>query len=252
MSAPIDLRAAARARAVTLEGEPLDRGQALATWRGRMINEFASAPVFADLAAQLDEAGAEPTLVAEVRAMADEERHHGALCGAVVVALGGEAVAPAPHRERLPGHPAVDRFEAVTRNLLSVCCLSETVACALIDAERREAPAGPLRDVLGSILADEVGHARLGWRWLAAHAERLAEPALRARLGDWLAVAFAHVEAHELANLRPGATPDPAFGVCDGADARGLFYDTVEQVIVPRLTAHGLPAAEAWSRRGAA
>lgn len=245
----VDLRAAARALMPSLP-DPAHRAAAVATWRGRMVNEFSSAPVFTGLAAQLEAAGA-PGWAAEAAEMAGEEHRHGALCGAVVEALGAEAVAPAPARDPLPEHLAVDRFEAVTRNLLSVCCLSETVACALITAERAEMPEGPLRALLGEILADEVGHARLGWRWLAAHTERLADPALRARLGAWLRVAFAHLEVHELANLVPGSPTDPALGLCDAHAARALFRQTVEQVIVPRLEAHRLPAAQAWRDRAA-
>jgi hypothetical protein len=43
--------------------------------------------------------------------------------------------------------------------------------------------------------------------------------------------------------------PVPELGVCDGRDARDLFYATVRDVIVPRLADLGLPAREAWERR---
>ncbi|MCA9526510.1 MAG: ferritin-like domain-containing protein [Myxococcales bacterium] len=247
----LDLRVAARAIAPEVVADPATREAALHTWRGRMVNEHGSAPVFLALADQLADAGAPAAQIEAVRAMADEERAHGVLCGSVVEALGGEALAPALPEEPLPVHADVDRFEAVTRNLLSVCCLSETVAVALIGAERLEMPAGPLQDVLTRILADEVGHARLGWKWLAEHQDRLDAPR-RARLGRYLAVAFAHLEAHELAQLKPGGPVDPRLGVCDGAAARALFYATVETVIVPRLDALGLPARQAWAERAAA
>lgn len=54
-----------------------------------------------------------------------------------------------------------------------------------------------------------MGHARFGWRLVAALAPTLD----------------------------------------DGA--RALFYDTVEQVIVPGLEQHGLPAHDAWNERHA-
>jgi len=43
-----------------------------------------------------------------------------------------------------------------------------------------------------------------------------------------------------------------AYGLCDGADARALFYDTVRDVIIPRLEAHGVPAEAAWKARASA
>ncbi|WP_106087683.1 hypothetical protein [Enhygromyxa salina] len=42
-----------------------------------------------------------------------------------------------------------------------------------------------------------------------------------------------------------------AFGLCNGAAARELFYACVEAVIIPGLEAHGLPARRAWVRRRA-
>jgi len=221
------------------------------TWSGRMINEHGSAAVFEGLAAQLRDLGAPDADVAACAAFAGEERLHGVLCAAVVEALGGEARALVDEPAPLPRHLDVAPAEAALRNILSICCLAETVAVSIIGAERLEMPDGPLRDLLGRILADEVGHARFGWRYLDRVAKDLDEGA-RARLGDYLAVAFAHLERHELDHLHAGGRVPPggaALGLCDGGEARELFYDTVRAVIIPRLEAHGLPAAAAWDRR---
>ncbi|HRH01074.1 MAG TPA: hypothetical protein PLR99_32770, partial [Polyangiaceae bacterium] len=79
-------------------------------------------------------------------------------------------------------------------------------------------------------------------------------PAERGRLERYLAVALAHLERHELAHLplaatRPGGD---ALGLCSGAEARALFYATVECAIVPGLERLGLGAAAAWERRARA
>src|SRR5204863_6003737 len=129
-------------------------------------------------------------VVSEVRGFAAEERRHGVLCGAVVEALGGEALAEIPDGEEYPAHEdAVTPLEAALRNMLSICCLSETVAVSLIGAERIEMPEGELRDLLTKIFADEVGHSRFGWRTLARVAPTL-DGATKERLGDYLEVAF--------------------------------------------------------------
>ncbi|MEZ4468789.1 MAG: hypothetical protein R3F43_31265 [bacterium] len=100
----------------------------------------------------------------------------------------------------------------MTRNLLSVCCLSETVAVALIGAERLEMPEGPLRDILTRILADEVGHARLGWRWLADHQQRL-DAERRERPGPLPGRRVrAPAKAHELARPGPAVEVDRPSG----------------------------------------
>ncbi|MGZ3416371.1 MAG: ferritin-like domain-containing protein [Polyangiales bacterium] len=247
----LDLREASRAAMPTVPRLPHLAIAARATWHGRMINEWCSARVFSALAEQLEDAGFSAEEVEACRGFASEERRHGVLCGAVVEALGGEACAEIGALPNVPRHDAVDRREAIVRNLLSVSCMSETVAVALIGAERHEMPSGALRDLLDGIWADEIGHARFGWRIVERVVPEL-DAAAHHRLAAYLRVAFAHVEEHELAHLPAnGAPPEEGkqLGLCDGGDARTLFYDTLETVIVPRLEALGLSARLAWRNR---
>jgi hypothetical protein len=139
----------------------------------------------------------------------------------------------------------------VLRNVLSIGCLSETVAVSLIGAERLAMQPGALRDTLETILADEIGHARFGWKLLTELTPRLTE-AERGRFSRYLSVAFDALERHELANISPVSSPGEGaaeLGICDGHDMRALFYATVTDVIVPRLEALGLEAARAWEER---
>ena len=254
MMSALDLRVDARRHMPTLPDLPHLTAGARRTWFGRMVNEYGSARVFDALAAQLEAARFSPEIVAECKWFAAEERIHGMLCGAVVEALGGDAFAELPEGEAFPVHDDVPPLEAAVRNLLSISCLSETVAVALIGAERLEMPDSQLRDVLTRIYADEVGHARFGWRLMGELAPTLA-PEVRESLADYLVVAFAHLEAHELSHLPANVRPPPegvALGLCNGADARELFYDAVSEVIVPGLEALGIPAKRAWLERSLA
>ena len=248
----LDLREAAReAVPAALPQLPHLREAAIETWLGRMRNEHGSARVFEGLAVQLRAAGLPDLEVERCLAFAEEERYHGVLCGAVVEALGGEALGPALPEAPFPTHPGASPLEAALRSMLSVCCLSETVAVALIGAERLDMPEGPLRELLTGIYADECGHANFGWRLLPGLlAQTTASD--RAGLEAYLRLAFGHLEAHELSHLpAEGGFPaeGAALGLCNGASARGLFYDAVEQVIVPGLQAAGLDAASAWRTR---
>ena len=258
----LDLRAAAQAHIPQLpRSAEVQRlyPAAIETWRGRMINEHGSAQVFEGLCQQLeqlDELRLTEAELKRVREFAAEERQHGVLCGAVVEALGGNAEAPPLDQESYPLHEDATRLEAVLRNLLSICCLSETVAVALIGAEREEMPDGELRELLTTIWADECGHANFGWRLLprllAAGAE---DTTLASRLTEYLVVALAHLEQHELAHLPSRARPPAAgvaLGLCSGREARALFYATVEGIILPGLDSHGLNASAAWKRRSEA
>lgn len=247
--ATLDLRVQAQSHKPALTSMPHLKEAAIATWRGRMINEHSSARVFDGLARQFAAAGVHD-IVAEVKAFAAEERNHGVLCGAVVEALGGQALAEVPDGDEYPEHDDVEPLEGALRNMLSICCLSETVAVSLIGAERIEMPEGELRELLTRIFSDEVGHSRFGWRTLGRLAPTL-DAAMKDRLGDYLEVAFDHLVEHELSHLPESSQPPPdgvVLGLCSGSDARKLFFDTVESVIVPGLEAHGIPALRAWAR----
>jgi hypothetical protein len=245
----LDLTVEARARTPIIESPGELTPAVIATWRGRMINEHGSSYVFDQLAVQLAAIGLAEE-AEQVERFAAEEREHGALCGAVVEAAGGEARARALPIRELPAHADTTPRAAALRNVISICCMSETVAVSLIGAERLEMPEGSLRALLTTIWSDEVGHARFGWRLLARLVPELTGEELAA-LARYLPIAFGHLEAHELAHLPLGEWPDRgvAYGLCGGADARSLFYETVDEVIVPQLEALGLPAADAWARR---
>jgi hypothetical protein len=251
MTGWLDLRDDARRNRPEVPDLPALRPAAIATWHQRMVNEHQSSYVFAALAEQARALSLSADKVEALREFEAEERRHGVLCGAVVEALGGEARSEVEPPRAVPRHGSVAPLEGFLRNVLSVSCLSETVAVALIGAERLEMPEGPLRELLTRIWADEVGHARFGWRLLGELADSLPS-AQRARLSLYLRVALRELERHELAFLPLESQPPAAgaaLGLCSGADARGLFYETVEQAIVPRLEALGFAAAQAWLRR---
>jgi hypothetical protein len=233
----VDLRVEARGVMPTaLPDLPELRVMAIGTWAGRMKNEYGSSRVFEALAAQLDDAGLGGD---ECRAFAEEERRHGVLCGAVVEALGGEACFDLDDAPPLPTHDDTTKRVAALRNVMSVGCMSETVAVALIAAERLEMPEGALRALLTTIWADEIGHARFGWSTLAREVPKLSEPERRA-LGAYVPVAIEHLVEHELAHLPLASRPPEEgakLGLCSGEKARTLFFSTLEEVILPGLRA---------------
>lgn len=251
MGAILDLRT--DARACMPELPPLEHlyRDVQQTWLGRMENEHASAKVFEGLAIQIRALALDEALARECDGFAAEERGHGVLCGAVVEAALGEARAHIALRDPFPMHEDAPPFEGLLRNLISVSCLSETAAVALIGAERLAMPEGSLRRLMTRIYSDEVGHARFGWK-LAADLVPRVDASMRERLSAYLSLAFAHFEAHELAHLPEGYDPPPegaALGLCRGRDARALLYDTIEAVMIPGLTRLGLDAARAWRLR---
>src|SRR6185295_9716917 len=90
--------------------------EAIPTWLARMVNEYSSADVFEALAPQLAKAGFASELSRECDSFAAEERRHGVLCGALVQALGGQAVAQVRPRATFPLHPDAPMRSAALRN----------------------------------------------------------------------------------------------------------------------------------------
>ena len=226
-----------------------ERNLAMETWRGRMRNEYVSARIFEQLLEQMKTVGVSLRRQESIARMMEDELRHGKLCAGVVLALGGEPISEIGALPDVPKHGDADALEALLRNVLSVSCLSETVAVGLISAERLHSVHPVLEETLRSILADEVQHARFGWTLLDDVSDSLT-PRIRRRLGDYLAPAFASLRAYEFDNLPAQSAPSDAgeaVGLCDGPSSRRIFMDTVTDVIIPGLEAHGLPAARAWS-----
>ena len=247
----LNLREQARQNMPVVPNIPELNSAAIDTWKARMVNEYGSARVFEGLHRQLSKCDLAPSDLSRLASFAEDERRHGILCGAVVEALGGSAVAPSLEVVPFPEHPDVSVLEGAIRNLISISCMSETVAVALIGAERLEMPDGPLKDLLTTIYADECAHANFGWRLLGDLLERGGDE-LKEKIKPYVQLAFAHLEKHELAHLPISARPPKEglkLGLCSGVDARTLFYATIEQVIIPGLTAHGLDAKWAWDTR---
>ncbi|MCO4763404.1 MAG: hypothetical protein KC502_17940 [Myxococcales bacterium] len=163
----IDLREPAAQGATAHQDLPdlttVEWTQAIDTWRGRVVNETVSSRVFAAMIPQALAAGASAdTLQRLARAVGDELRH-GRQCAAVVSALGGDAYAEIEALQPVPTHDDASSIEGLLRNIISISCLSETVAVALIGAERLRTGPASIETTLSQILADEVQHARLGW-----------------------------------------------------------------------------------------
>jgi hypothetical protein len=234
----LDLRAPAASHRPRLDGAPPHLfAQALGTWRARMKNEYGSHRVFLALASQLERAGFDAEEVQACYEFAEEEKHHGVLCGAVVESLGGRAEVELADAEHFPEHPDAPPRAAALRNVIHICCLSESVAVALIGAERLEMMEGSeLHSLLTTIYSDEVGHARFGWKLLERYGATLSDQE-RAAIERYLPTAFAHVIKHELSHLPDVPSPEggACLGLCSGHDARELLFETIERVIRPGL-----------------
>lgn len=222
-------------------------------WRHRMFVEHRSSTVFSQLAHQLIERNAPLDAKTVMMRMALDELRHTATCAEVITALGGVAEKEGDFAiQPLAQHPGVPIEERVLRNVLYTTTLSELVACARFSAtlERTEHPF--FRYQLRRLLTDEVLHAQFGFYylmiekpWLEAHPERVAS------IERYLVHAFAVIE-EELAPKPPFPMLPPALSAlgCESpAEARDVFYATMEGATAPGIARFGIDAPKAWRER---
>jgi hypothetical protein len=220
--------------APTLDDE--SRQAAIVEWTHRMADELVASRLFAGLLPQMMRAGVDAGFQAAAAEAVVDELRHARLCAAVIETLGGDVQPPVLGFEDVPRHEDVGVLEALLRNVLSICCLEETAAVALLESDHRLARESTLRRVIAEILDDEIRHSRLGWRMLQSLAPRIDRP-MRKRLGAYLVPAFARLfDSHLTSGEAPGAQT---------VSAKVLFVEVVNEVIVPRLEAFDLPAREA-------
>ena len=166
-------------RATTRLPSPVDPSLAptlAAAWTEIGQFEHASIASFARFAAQLLRLGAPPALVRATQAALADEIEHARLAFALASAYAGAPVGPGPLALGAAASPS-DDLEAIVAGLIDEACVGETLA-ALEAAEAALHARDPaVAAVLERIAADELEHARLGWRslaWILA-----VEPSLR-------------------------------------------------------------------------
>jgi len=225
-------------------------------WSGQLADEHRSTFVFSALAGQMAEAGAGVDMVAVMLRMAQDELRHTATCASVIRALGGNAEPEADFTvEQLATHRGVSPEERALRNVIYTTSCSELVACARFVATLDETTDPYMRQMMRTLLADEILHAQFGfhyleaWRpWLEAHPETVVS------LERFLRHAFAVIE-RELAPAPPFPSIDAetrALGGDDPALAREVFYGTMESATVPGLARFGIDAERCWKTRSLA
>ncbi len=234
--------------------DPRAVARARAFWSDRMVNEYTSTTVFAQLASQLVEANATLDASAVALRMAHDELVHAEACARVVVAMGGVG-----RRVRDTGvaviarHPGCSPEERALRNVIFTTCLSEMNAVAYFVAALDRMKDPYLRDVTRQLLADEVLHGSFGFAYLEAWTPFLdASPTARASVSAYLPFAFAVVEAElgQGAQVESALSADDlALGVVPPGLSAEVFRATMTEAVIPGLERFGLGAEDAWRRR---
>lgn len=153
----------------TIERLSTDQRELLAAlWQGRADSESSVRSVFTELVAELVAMNAHADVIALARRAESDEKRHATICTELATAYRGMPVPPTSEPAvRLPSY-VEDRSLRLALHAVNLCCISETLATAFVDACLAECESPTLRDIHGRHLADEIHHARVGWAHIAS------------------------------------------------------------------------------------
>jgi hypothetical protein len=140
-----------------------------AVWQKRGGLELQVAGGFAAIASELLEHGAAQPVMAIVGQAVRDEVHHAEISVELAARYRGDAVVwPSPAPVHIPKLAPATGPLLATLHMIAMCCINETVACAVLEASFAQAKSPLVRAGVQSILSDEIDHARAGWAHLAS------------------------------------------------------------------------------------
>lgn len=203
-------------------------------WAYRARREREATLRFARIALELDALSEDARWGSAFRDASSDESRHEALC-AEFASRGGVAVAPGAESHASVAPPGLRRWQALLYDIVATCCVAETVNAALLTAELHATSQADLRALTRQLLRDEVQHARLGWMYLGDVARRRDAGFLSPHLGALLGIGSV-----EEAIVAPQ--------VLAAGRSQRILRETLLDVVLPGLEAHGLPSPSRLSR----
>jgi hypothetical protein len=221
-----------------------------AVWQNRGASELKVGGGFAAVTSELIEHGtADVVLKLVSRAVRDEVRH--AEIAVDMAARYGDREVQWPHAEPFP----VPRLEGATGKLratllvIALCCINETVACAILEGQIAETTSPLTRAGLQSVLTDEIDHARAGWAHLATP---FVTAAMKEEIGArWLPRLLDARLRPLVAETSPFPGEQfPAHGILPRAERQRIAQSVLLDVVCPGFARAGIDAtaALAWTR----
>ncbi|HEY8075099.1 MAG TPA: hypothetical protein VIF62_13340 [Labilithrix sp.] len=211
-------------------------------WSSRMNQEHLAVGAFAILTQELAEDGCDPIVLEMIAKASSDEVRHARICRRLAVAALGESeVTPL-----LRGVPSVPKYADAPRTLralyhvVEMCCLNETFTGVYLTEMHARATDPAARAAVDSLLADEIGHGRAGWAYLAT---RKGDPALDALAKELPALVDRSMSAVARAAKQHPEADDPAleaFGWLGSAAATAIYEQTLRDVIMPGFESLGI------------
>jgi hypothetical protein len=225
------------------------------SWLERMKQEHLAVGAFALLARELAEVGSGPAVLSlATRASADEVRHAD-VCGRFAGALLGEAAVPARLRglPKVPMHEGASAADRVLYHVVEMCCLSETLTGVFFTEMLARTADPAVREVIESLLEDEIDHGRLGWAYLAERTAEKRTRGLPAALPAMLDRTFRHVLSPRAQRGGGEDSSLESMGYLGPRASAAIYRRALHQVILPGFETLGVdlgPARKLIADRG--
>jgi hypothetical protein len=216
------------------------------------VGEYGAVGLFAQITSGLALTGAPLDIVAASTRVGSDEIRHAEYCLRMAeLCAGRDVTVSVDHRALAASVPEATNLANVDFLVFKYAAIGETLAAALLTECRRRASDPVTKALFGSLVADEVHHARLGW-YYAAHRAPLFTLSERQELADRVAEFVMLLE--EEFWLGRDAPVDArgaakALGVLDSETQRRVIAEVVEGEILGALDEMGLGTSLAWRAR---
>jgi hypothetical protein len=225
------------------------RAKLAAIWQKRGGLELRVAAGFSSLAVELFEHGTSQGVYEILGQAVRDEIHHAEISVEMASKYRGDApIWPEPEPLHIPPFAPTTGAMHATLYVIAMCCINETVACGVLEAALGQAKSRLVRAALGTILTDEIDHARAGW----AH---LASPYVTADMKRALPKWIHRLHAAKLRELVEDDAPLPGelfaeHGMLSRERSREVVHATLVDVSFPGFRRAGIDAslAEQWAR----
>ncbi len=199
---------------------------------------------FSLLTQELAEQGCHPVVLGLVARAAADEARHTVLCSRMAAAVLDDGAAPRTWRglPKVPPHPERDASARVLLHVVEMCCLGETLSSVFLSETVARSGNPQARAIVQLLLEDEIGHARVGWAYLATRARGASlnglHEALPAMLERTFGRALQHVEVDDDDTME-------AFGYVRQAATPAIVRRALRDVVVPGFETLGVDLSPA-------
>lgn len=225
-----------------------ERAALAAMWNFRALGEQETAADYELLAQRLREERSPVSIVERVLAAATDESRHRDLCAKLAARFGHAVVGEPPKLRRIAPHDLEGR-PRLAYEMTALFCVTESINATLLLRSREKTRDPETRDILHTLLADEVEHSRIGWAYLSS--EVSSKSVIAERMPRILDATTHDPQFLSNPNAPPPSAAAAAHGMLAQVELRAVFLEAMTDVVLPGLQLCGVDTGEAerWLER---